>query len=119
MKRITYNGQSLITGTGVSDALVNYVAHVAAMAAAVAIDIPVLEPNNTVVPHTLLLSAATQLEVAGVDGVTGAEESERFPVPALPPVGGQASPIDSADIAANAPVIDEDPMGLIAVPEPY
>jgi hypothetical protein len=64
--------------------------------------------NNTVMAHTLILSATTQLEVVDVDGLVGEEEDAQFPIPELPPVGGQASAID----LDSAPVIDEDPLGL-------
>jgi hypothetical protein len=116
MKRITYNGQPLITSTEVADAIVQYVTQVAGSSAAVAVDVPVLEPKNTVVAHTLLLSAATQLAVAHIDGVTGGDERERFPIPQLPPLGVQASPVGSSDIESTAPVIDEDPWELVVIP---
>jgi hypothetical protein len=111
MKRISYNGEPLVTGTGVTDALVHYVTHVAGMAAAVAVDIPVLESNGTVQAHTLILSAATQLTVTDVDGAE-ADEAARFAVPQLPPVGGQASSVASAAIKEDAPFLDEDPLDL-------
>jgi hypothetical protein len=114
MKRVTYNGQSLITGTAVSQAVVHYVTNVAVPAAAIAVEIPVLEQNNTVLRHTLILSAATQLVVTDVDGVTGDEETRRFPVPLLPPVGARATAIDIDDPATIVPLIDEDPLGLAA-----
>jgi hypothetical protein len=108
MKRITYNGEALVTGTQVSDALVHYVTHVSALATAVAIDIPVLESNGTVQAHTLLLSVATQLKVVDVDGSTADEESERFPVPEFPPIGGQGFAVAPQDIERDAPFIDDD-----------
>ncbi|MET0956189.1 MAG: hypothetical protein ABWY68_09580 [Cryobacterium sp.] len=111
MKRITYNGEPLVTGTGVTDALVHYVTHVAGMAAAVAVDIPVLELNGTVKAHTLILSNATQLTVKDVDGVTD-DESAKFPVPELPPVGGKAFAMEPESIQADAPFLDDDPLDL-------
>ena len=109
MKRITYNGEPLVTGTGVTDALLNYVTRVSGMAAAVAVDIPVLERNGTIQAHTLILSTATQLTVKDIDGVS-ADESARFPVPELPPVGGQAFAMEPESIQADAPFLDEDPL---------
>ncbi|PXA72313.1 hypothetical protein [Cryobacterium arcticum] len=111
MKRITYNGEPLVTGTGVTEALVHYVTHVAGMAAAVAVDIPVLERNGTVQAHTLILSNSTQLTVKDVDGLTE-DESARFPVPELPPVGGQAFAMAPETIRQDAPFLDEDPLDL-------
>ena len=43
MKRITYNGEPLVTGSSVSAALVHYVTHVSTAATAVAVEIPVGE----------------------------------------------------------------------------
>jgi hypothetical protein len=113
MKRITYNGEPLITGTDVADALVHYVTHVAGMAAAIAIDLPVLEANGTVHPHTVILSAATQLGISDVDGLAGQDEGARFPVPQFPPVGGHAFAVAPEDIGVDAPFLDEDPLGLV------
>jgi hypothetical protein len=109
MKRITYNGEPLVTGTAVAEALVHYVTHVAAMAAAVAVDIPALEQNGAVQAHTLVLSAATQLAVIDVDGLSVEEEDSRFPVPEFPPVGGQAFAMPPEDIENDAPFLDDDP----------
>ena len=112
MRQITYNGERMITGTEVADAVVRYVTHVAAMAAAVAVGVPVLEANGTVQAHTLILSASTQLEVVDVDGIVGQDEGVRFSVPEFPPVGGQAYPVAPEAIASDAPFLDEDLMGL-------
>ena len=108
MKQITYNGEPLVTGTQVSNALVHYVTHVAATTSAVAIDVPVLETNGTVQMHTLILSVSTQLKVVDVDGLTVREEAERFPVPRFPPIGGQAYAVAPQDIERDAPYIDDD-----------
>lgn len=108
MKQITYNGEPLVTGTQVSNALVHYVTHVATTTAAVAIDVPVLETNGTVQMHTLILSVSTQLKVVDVDGLTVREEAERFPVPHFPPIGGQAYAVAPQDIERDAPYIDDD-----------
>lgn len=113
MKQITYNGEPLVTGTDVADALVHYVTHVAGMSAAVAIDLPVLEADGTVQPHTLILSAATELGIRDVDALAGQDEGTRFPVPDFPPIGGQAFAMATEDIGEDAPFLDEDPMGLV------
>ena|ERR1700710_610372 len=110
MKRITYNGEALITGTDVADGLVHYVTHVAGMSASVPVDIPVLAENGTVETHTLILSSATQLDIVDVDGMTEEEESSRFPVPRFPSVGGLAAPVARERLEHEAPFIDDDPM---------
>lgn len=117
--RITYNGAPLVTGTAVTDALLHYVTHVAGMAAAVAVDVPVLESTGSVRSHTLILSGATQLEVselgaASAEAEEGAEdELTRFPVPNFPAVGGQAFALAAADLENDAPFLDEDPLDLL------
>jgi hypothetical protein len=109
MKRIIYNGEPLVTGTAVAEALVNYVTHVAGVASAVAVDVPALEPDGTVQARTLVLSKATQLAVIDVDG---SEEETRFPVPEFPPVGGQAFALPPEQIQQDAPFLDDDPLDL-------
>jgi hypothetical protein len=118
MKQITYNGEPLVTGTQVSDALVHYVTHVSATASAVAIEVPVLESNGTVQTHTLLLSVATQLKVVDVDGSTAEEEGERFPVPEFPPIGGHGFAVAPQDIGRDAPFIDDDYLNIDSEPRP-
>jgi len=112
MKRITYNGEPMVTGTAVAEALVHYVTHVAAVASAVAVEVPVLEPNGIVQAHTLILSGATQLAVIDVDGLSVEEEESRFPVPEFPPVGGQAFALPPEEIQNDAPFLDDDPLDL-------
>ncbi|WP_120338504.1 hypothetical protein [Cryobacterium soli] len=107
MKRITYNGEPLVTGSSVSAALVHYVTHVSTAATAVAVEIPVLEHNGTVRSHTLILSATTQLDVKDVDGVADGEEN-RFPVPRFPRTSEEAFPLAAADISTLVPILDED-----------
>jgi hypothetical protein len=110
MKRIDYNGQSLVTGNEVADAVTHYVTRAAAMNATLAVDIPVLADNGTVESHTLILSSATQLDVIDVDGGPAERELERFPVPDFPSVGGQAIIWTSEAMQRDAPMIDEDPL---------
>lgn len=112
MKRITYNGEPMVTGTDVADALVHYVTHVAGMAAAVAVAVPVLELNGTVQSHTLILNHSVQLTVKDVEGEGGGDETARFPIPELPPVGGQAYALAPETIQQDAPFLDEDPLDL-------
>jgi hypothetical protein len=114
MKRITYNGEPLITGTDVADAVVHYVTQVAGMAAAIAVDLPILEADGTVQSHTLIFSAATQLGISEADGLAGADEGALFPVPEFPPVGGQAFAVAPEAIEDDAPFLDEDPLDLVS-----
>jgi hypothetical protein len=113
MKRIEYNGQSLVTGNEAADAVTHYVTRAAGMNAAVAVDVPVLAENGTVESHTLILSAATQLNVFDVDGDLGERDAERFPVPDFPSVGGQGTTWTEDTVQSNAPLIDEDPLNPV------
>jgi hypothetical protein len=87
MKRITYSGGSLVTGNAITAALLRYTTSVADAENSVTVDITVLEDNGETSVHTLLLSPASQFDVADAGGIPEDEEAERFPVPHLPPVG--------------------------------
>ena len=87
MKLISYNGEMLITGTETSDALVLFVTHAIPLDTPVAIEVPVLERNNEIVLHTLVLSASTQLHVTETKVVASANELKQFPVPLLLTLG--------------------------------
>ncbi|TBN55466.1 hypothetical protein EYE40_14775 [Glaciihabitans arcticus] len=87
MKRITYSGGSLVTGNAITAALLEYTTSVADAENSVTVDIPVLEENGEVTVHTLLLSPASQFDVADVGGISDAEEAARFPVPVMPQIG--------------------------------
>jgi hypothetical protein len=78
MKRITYSGGSLVTGNAIT----------------------VLEDNGETSVHTLLLSPASQFDVADAGGISEDQEAERFPVPDLPQVGIVGS-VDSSDAGAE------------------
>jgi hypothetical protein len=99
VKRINYDGQTLVSGTAVAVALVDYAHAVARMNSSMTIEIPVLEDNGTIIPHTLLLTAATSLETFDIDGDT-ADEASRFPVPELTGVGGKATAISEDEVPA-------------------
>jgi hypothetical protein len=87
MKRITYSGGSLVTGNAITAALLKYTTTVADAENSVTVDIVVLEDNGETSIHTLLLSPASQFDVADVGGIGDEEEARRFPVPTLPEVG--------------------------------
>jgi hypothetical protein len=87
MKRITYSGGSLVTGNAITAALLDYTTTVADAENSVTVDITVLEENGETSVHTLLLSPASQFDVADVGGISAEEEALRFPVPEMPHVG--------------------------------
>jgi hypothetical protein len=100
MKRITYSGGSLVTGNAITAALLEYTTTVADAENSVTVDITVLEDNGETSVHTLLLSPASQFDVADAGGLSEAEEADRFPVPDLPQVG-IAGNVDSDDQGAE------------------
>ncbi|KGJ72409.1 hypothetical protein GY21_15515 [Cryobacterium roopkundense] len=101
MKQISYNGEMFITGTETSDALVLFVTHAMPMETPVAIEVPVLEPNNEIALHTLVLSASTQLHVTETEVVASENELEQFPIPLLLTVGiKDVQPLSAADVAS-------------------
>jgi hypothetical protein len=87
MKRITYSGGSIVTGNAITAALLEYTTSVADAENSVTVDITVLEENGETSIHTLLLSPASQFDVADVGGISENDEAARFPVPELPHVG--------------------------------
>jgi hypothetical protein len=87
MKRITYSGGSIVTGNAITAALLEYTTSVADAENSVTVDITVLEENGETSVHTLLLSPASQFDVADVGGISAEEEARRFPVPELPQIG--------------------------------
>jgi hypothetical protein len=96
VKRMNYDGQTLVTGTRVANALVEYAKAVARMESSATVEIPALEDNGTIARHTLLLTAATSLETFDLDGDTD-DEDERFRVPDLTGVGGKATAISDKE----------------------
>jgi hypothetical protein len=87
MKRITYSGGSIVTGNAITAALLRYTTTVADAENSVTVDVTVLEENGETSVHTLLLSPASQFDVADVGGITEEEEARRFPVPEMPMIG--------------------------------
>ena len=98
MKRLNYDGQSLVTGTAVAQAIIEYAGNVARMGTSMTVEIPVLEANGTIGRHALLLNQATALETFDVDGDLE-DESNRFPVPEFTGVGGKAIPVSGDGLA--------------------
>jgi len=87
MKRITYGGGSIVTGNAITAALLEYTTSVADAENSVTVEITVLEENGETSVHTLLLSPASQFDVADVGGISDEDEAARFPVPEMPQVG--------------------------------
>jgi hypothetical protein len=100
MKRITFSGGSLVTGNAITAALLDYTTTVADAENSVTVDITVLEENGETSVHTLLLSPASQFDVADVGGISPEEEARRFPVPVMPQVGISGS-VETTDDAAQ------------------
>lgn len=91
MKEVILATDTLITGSAVADALLDYAEVVIRNATSVSVTIPILAGNGTTEQRTILLGPATQIETRDVDGVTE-NELDRFPVPAFTPVGGRGAP---------------------------
>ncbi|OUE23116.1 hypothetical protein [Clavibacter michiganensis] len=105
MKRITFSGGSIVTSDAITKALLDYTTSVADAENSVTVDITVLEMNGDTSVHTLLLSPASQFDVADVGGISD-KESDRFPVPDLPPVGISAGVEVGPEAADRAAEID-------------
>lgn len=106
MKRITFNGSSIVTGNAITAALLDYTTTVADAENSVTVDITVLEENGETSVHTLLLGPASQFDVADVGGISEDDEATRFPVPVMPQVGISATVGDNIDAARTADDID-------------
>lgn len=83
MKSINFAGGALVTGDAVAASLLDYMSQLSPTSNSVTVDIPVLEKNGTISTHTIVLSAAVQLDVSDADG-GDSDEAERFPIPELP-----------------------------------
>ena len=106
MKRITYGGGSIVTGNAITAALLAYTTTVADAENSVTVDITVLEENGETSVHTLLLSPASQFDVADVGGISEEEEARRFPVPEMPQVGISGMVETSGDARQTADDFD-------------
>jgi|GEM_PF-1919730 len=98
MKRITFNGGSIVTGDAITAALLEYTTTAVDSENSVTVDITVLEEGGETSIHTLLLSPASQFDVAEAAGISVEDEAQRFPVPEMPQVGllGSVETGDSA-----------------------
>ncbi|AWB87620.1 hypothetical protein C3E77_14055 [Mycetocola zhujimingii] len=116
MKRITHSGGSFVTGNAITAALLEYTTTVADAEHSVTVDITVLEEHGETSVHTILLSQASQFDVADVGGITAEEEARRFPVPEMPQVGIRGTVEEGTGAARTAEdfnhVMDELDAGL-------
>lgn len=101
MKKVTHAGGSIVTGSAVADALLEYATQMGRWTKRVAIDIPVLEDDGTVAVHTILLGSASALVTSEIDGPVDAVEEERFPMPEFPTLGAVAVPVPQAEVDAS------------------
>lgn len=102
MKRISYAGGSLVTGSAVTEALLQFATNVASDAGSVAVEVPVLEEDGSTTTHTLLLGPGMQFDVSDVDSPAARDEEELFPVPDLPQLGIVAVSEPSAQAGRDA-----------------
>jgi len=107
MKRVNYDGRTLVTGDEVAQAIADYSVAVSRMGVGTAVTIPVLESDGSISEYTLLLTAATSLEIEPFERDPHAgdleQERSRFPVPTFEPIGGKAEPMapEDEDIRPN------------------
>ena len=101
MKKVTHAGGSIVTGTAVADALLEYATQMGRWAKRVSIDIPVLEDDGTVAVHTILFGSASALVSSEVDGPADAAEENRFPMPEFPTLGAVAVSVPQAEVDAS------------------
>ncbi|TDW31381.1 hypothetical protein [Cryobacterium psychrophilum] len=87
MKRITYDGGSIVTSNAITTALLDYITSVSDTDNSVTVAVTVLDENDDTSVHTLVLSPDSQFGVDDVDGMMEEEESARFPLPELPIIG--------------------------------
>lgn len=93
MKQLRIGQDTLVTGSAVADALLEYAQIVIRNGTSATVTIPILATNGMVDQRSILIGPATQLETQDVDGVTD-DELNRFPVPKFTPIGGKGAPAD-------------------------
>jgi len=104
MKSIRFASGALITSTAVVEALIDYVSRMSTTDNSVPVEIPVLEPNGTIVVHTVLVSSTMHFDVVDVDGDSGSADEADFPEPKMPPLAAMVAvtpPATADDDARN------------------
>lgn len=107
MKRITFSGGSIVTGNAITAALLEYTTTVTDAENSVTVEVTVLEENGETSVHTLLLSPASQFDVADVEGIGEEEEATRFPVPVFPQIGINGAVDSNGDAGRTAKDFDQ------------
>lgn len=107
MKRITFSGGTLVTSDAITAALLEYTTTVTDIENSVTVEVTVLEDNGETSVHTLLLSPASQFDVADVRGISADEEARRFPVPVMPQIGIVGTVESGGDAARTAADFDK------------
>lgn len=93
MKKVTHAGGSIVTGSAVADALLDYATQMERWAKSVTVDIPVLEDSGEITVHTILLGSASALVTSEADDLVDAHEDDLFPMPDFPVLSTVAVPV--------------------------
>lgn len=107
MKIVRYAGDGLLTGSAVAEALIAHTVDVGNAKTVVAVDIPVLDPDDVIRLHTIVLGPNTMLHVLAAPDQD--DEDTRFPVPPFPSVHARAvsgGPDPEFDAAWSTPYGD-------------
>ena len=96
MKRVTHAGGSIVTGSAVADALLEYATQMERWAKSVTVDIPVLEDDGEITVHTILLGSVSALVTSEADDLADGSEDELFPMPDFPVLSTVAVPVPHA-----------------------
>jgi hypothetical protein len=108
MKSISFASGTLITGSAVAVALLDYVSQMSSANNSATVEIPVLESNGTITTHTIVVSSSIQFDVADADGASNPfDEDERFPVPEFPPLDTMVAVIPPASAAEDSTNFDK------------
>lgn len=110
MKRITYGSGSIVTSDAIAEALLRYVTTTADSENSVAVDVTVLEEGGETAVHTLVLSAASPLDVSDIDVPSEAEDESRFPLPDIHRAATTGIVEDQGDCDASRTADDIDRM---------
>ena len=110
MKRMTWAGGSIITGSATAAAILDYAVQSTQNGTSAAVDIPVLEANGTVATHTVLIGPNIQVDVTDVDGSSSdLDEDTAFPIPDFPVIPSQTlRPVTEAADVRHFEIIPED-----------
>lgn len=95
MKQVTFSSGSIVTGTAVASALLEYLPELTRVGKSHAVEIPVYESDGTISRHCILLTPSTTVDVADHDDIEEGVEDELFPVPTFPAVSRIARPQSS------------------------